>query len=233
MIKLYQFNPAWGLPNPSPFCMKVETYLRMVGLPYEVINGVLPFKAPKKKLPYIKDGTQVIADSGFILKYLEQTYGDKLDENLSDHERASAHALSRLFEESLYWVVLYCRWIEESIYLESRRVFLGTIPPIMRELVAGRVRKGIRKTLYAQGMGRHGRDEIYEIGKADLTAVSVWLGEKPFFMGATATSVDASAYSFLANILVPPLKSPLQDHGKSLPNLWAYCERMKTKYYET
>ena len=87
MIKLYQFNPAWGLPNPSPFCMKVETYLRMVGLPYEVINGVLPFKAPKKKLPYIEDGTQVIADSGFILKHLRQTYGDKLDENLSDHEK--------------------------------------------------------------------------------------------------------------------------------------------------
>jgi glutathione S-transferase len=233
MIKLYQFNPAWGLPNPSPFCMKVETYLRMVGLPYEVINGVLPLKAPKKKLPYIEDGIQVIADSGFILKYLKQTYGDKLDENLSDHKKASAHALSRLFEENLYWVVLYCRWIEESIYLEARRVFFGAIPPIMRELVAGRVRKGIRKTLYAQGMGRHSRDEIYEIGKADLTAVSVWLGEKPFFMGATATSVDASAYSFLANILVPPLKSPLQDHGKSLPNLWAYCERMKTKYYET
>ena len=124
MIKLYQFNPAWGLPNPSPFCMKVETYLRMVGLPYEVINGVLPFKAPKKKLPYIEDGTQVIADSGFILKYLKQTYGDKLDENLSDHEKASAHALSRLFEENLYWVVLYCRWIEESIYLEHGGCFL-------------------------------------------------------------------------------------------------------------
>ena len=83
--------------------MKVETYLRMVGLPYEVINGVLPFKAPKKKLPYIEDGTQIIADSGFILKYFKQTYGDKLDENLSDHEKASAHALSRLFEENLYW----------------------------------------------------------------------------------------------------------------------------------
>jgi glutathione S-transferase len=76
-------------------------------------------------------------------------------------------------------------------------------------------------------------DEIYDIGKADLTAVSVWLGEKPFFMGATATSVDAIAYSFLANIIVPPLKSPLKDHGMSLPNLSAYCERMKNKYYET
>jgi len=33
--------------------MKGETYLRMAGLPYEAINGALPFKAPKKKLPYI------------------------------------------------------------------------------------------------------------------------------------------------------------------------------------
>src|SRR5215467_2268822 len=75
MIKLYQFNPAWGLPNPSPFCMKVETYLRMVGLPYEVVNGAMPFKAPKKKLPYIEDGAQVVADSGFIVDYLKKTYG--------------------------------------------------------------------------------------------------------------------------------------------------------------
>ena len=144
MIKLYQFKPTWGLPNPSPFCMKVETYLRMAGLSYEVINGAVPFKAPKKKLPYIEDGTQMVADSGFIFKYLKQIYGDKLDENLSADEKASAHALSRLFEENLYWVALYSRWIEESIYLETKRVFFGAIPPILRELVAGRVRKGIR-----------------------------------------------------------------------------------------
>src|SRR5262245_8122806 len=233
MIKLYQFNPAWGLPNPSPFCMKVETYLRMAGIPYEAINSAVPFKAPKKKLPYIEDGTRVVADSGFILKYLKLTYGDPLDENLSGHEKARAHALSRLFEDNLYWVVLYCRWIEESIYSETRKVFFGCVLPIINGLVDGKDRQGIRKVLYAQGMGRHSRDEIYEIDKADLTAVSMWLGDKPFFMGATATSVDAGAYSFLANILVPPLKSPLQDHGMSLPNLWAYCERMKTKYYET
>ena len=190
-------------------------------------------KRRRKNLPYIEDGTRVVADSGFIVKYLKLTYGDTLDENLSDHEKARAHALSRLFEENLYWIVLYCRWIEESIYAETRKVFFSVVPPIMRGFVAGKVRKGIRRALVAQGMGRHSREEIYEIGKVDLTAVSMWLGDKPFFMGATATSVDSSAYSFLANILIPPLKSPLQDHGMSLPNLSAYCERMKKKYYQT
>ena len=36
MIQLYQFEPAFGLPNASPFCMKVETWLRMAALPFEV-----------------------------------------------------------------------------------------------------------------------------------------------------------------------------------------------------
>jgi len=139
MIKLYQFKPAWGLPNPSPFCMKVETYLRMAGLSYEVIHGAVPFKAPKKKLPYIEDGTQVVADSGFIFKYLKQTYGDELDENLSAIGSPFIPGGSR---SQFTW--------------KRKGVFFGTI--------------------------------------------------------------DAIVYSFLANILMPPLKSPLKDHGMSLPN---------------
>jgi hypothetical protein len=44
---------------------------------------------------------------------------------------------------------------------------------------------------------------------------------------ASPFCMKLETYSFLANILVPPLKSPLKDHGMFLPNLWAYCERMK------
>lgn len=28
---------AWGLPSVSPFCLKLDTYLRMVGLPFDVV----------------------------------------------------------------------------------------------------------------------------------------------------------------------------------------------------
>jgi hypothetical protein len=34
MITLYNFGPAFGLPDPSPFVMKVETLLKMARLPY-------------------------------------------------------------------------------------------------------------------------------------------------------------------------------------------------------
>jgi glutathione S-transferase len=213
--------------------MKVETYLRMVGIPFELINGALPLKAPKKKLPYIKDGTHIIGDSGFIVEYLKKTYRANLDANLSSSEEAMAHALRRMIEESLYWSVLYCRWIEDSIWPETRKIFFGTMPPFVSIVVSGWVKYKIRNALFRQGIGRHSREEIYEIGRADLSALSILLGEKPYFMGNIPTSVDATAYSFLANILVPPLNSPLKDHGMSLGNLSPYCERMKRQYYDS
>ncbi len=55
-ITLYQFPAAFGLPNASPFCMKVETYLRMAGIAYAPRYGMYQLRAPKKKLPYIDDG---------------------------------------------------------------------------------------------------------------------------------------------------------------------------------
>ena len=53
MIKLYQFEPAFGLANASPFCMKLETYLRMAALPFEIPCASLRHlqKAPKGKMP--------------------------------------------------------------------------------------------------------------------------------------------------------------------------------------
>ena len=36
MITLHQPPRAWGMPNVSPFCVKLETYLRMTGVEYQV-----------------------------------------------------------------------------------------------------------------------------------------------------------------------------------------------------
>ena len=83
MIKLYQFSPAFGLPNPSSFCLKLETYLRMTELPFEVATTDGLDDAPKGKMPYIRDGDRLMADSNLIIDYLEKTYDCSLDKSLS------------------------------------------------------------------------------------------------------------------------------------------------------
>jgi glutathione S-transferase len=231
MITLFQFDSAFGLPNASPFCMKVETYLRMVRLDYQAPPRVNIMMAPKGKMPWIEDDGRVIADSGFIIDYLKNRYGDPLDANLTPEARAVALAFRRLLEENLYWAVLHARWFTPKGWALTRSAFFGSLPPLARDVAPVVARRGIRKEIWGHGMGRHSKEEIEAIGKADLTALADFLGEKRYCMGEEPTSLDASAYAFLANLLWAPLETPLKAHAKKYRQLESYCERMKVRYY--
>ena len=231
MITLYQFEPALGLRNASPFCLKLETYLRMVGLPYQVAANADVRKAPKKKLPYIQDGATKIADSSFIIDYLKQTYGDPLDQHLSLPEQGTLLAFRRLMEENLYWSIIYSRWAEDDNWAVIRRLYFGNLPPILNVVVPWLVRRDILRNLDGHGMGRHDGTEIYEIGQRDIKALSDFLGGKPFLMGDAPTSLDATGYGFLANLLRMQMPSVLSDYAMQFDNLRDYCDRIENKYW--
>lgn len=233
MITLHQFKPAFGLPNASPFCMKLETWLRMMQLPFEAPRMTLADmrKAPKGKMPYIEDNGRVVADSTFIIEYLQTTYGDKLDAWLSTEQRAVAVAFQRLLEENLYWAVVYTRWIEPAGWALTREVFFADLPAPLKLIVPPLARRGMRQELHGHGMGRHSPPEVYAIGQRDITALADFLGDKPFFMGEAPCTLDACAYAFLANVLWVPVESPLKQHAQRFPQLEAYCQRMRSRYY--
>jgi len=231
MIKLVQFAPAFGLPNASPFCMKMETYLRMAGLPYEPVNSGDVMKAPKHKLPYIDDGGTVVADTTFIIDYLKAKYGDPLDATLSPLDRALATAFQRLLEENLYWAVVHTRWVQDDGWALTRQAFFGTLPVPLRWIVPPLARRGLRAEMRGHGMGRHSAGEIHAIGCRDVTAVADFLADKPYMLGERPTSLDASAHAFLANLLWAPVDSPIRRHAQGRPNLEAYCQRMKARYF--
>ena len=233
MIKLYQFEPAFGLPNASPFCMKLENYLRMAGLPFEIPPATMREfqKAPKGKMPYIDDNGKILADSTLIIDYLKATHGDKLDGWLSAEQKAITVAFQRLMEENLYWAVVCTRWVESEGWRKTKPAFFGNLPVPMKWFVPTLARRGLVKEMYGQGIGRHTREEIYAIGKRDITALADFLGDKTYFMGDAPCSLDATAYAFLANLVWPPVESVLKQHATQYPHLEAYCQRMKSRYY--
>jgi len=231
MIKLHQFAPAFGLPNASPFCMKVETYLRMAGLAFEPVNSGDVFKAPKGKLPVIEDDGTIVADSHFIIEHLKARHGVPLDAGLAPQERAVATAFQRLFEENLYWAVVQTRWIDDAGWAKTREAFFGAMPLPLRWIVPTLARRGLRAQMRGHGMGRHSAAEIHAIGCRDVTAVAVFLADKPFMLGERPSSLDATAHAFLANLLWAPVDSPIQRCARGRPTLEAYCQRMKARYY--
>lgn len=231
MLKLYQFHPCWELPNASPFCMKLETYLKMAKIPYDTIDVMNPSKAPKGKLPFIEDDGRTIADSGLIIDYLKDKYDNSLDDHLSVEQAAQAVAFTRLIEEHLYWVIVYSRWIDESGWAKTADTYFASIPRPMRNIVANSVRKNTKKQLYDQGLGRHSNEQIYGLGKDDLAAICDFLDTKEFFFGDKPSSIDATLYAFLANIIYVPIESPLKEYAMSLDNLVKYCHRMEGRFY--
>jgi glutathione S-transferase len=221
----------FGIPNPSPFCLKLETWLRMTELPFETVRVVDPRKGPKGKVPWIQDNGHTIADSAFIIEYLEKMYGDRFETKLSAEQRATSLALQRLVEDHLYWAIAHGRFLDDEVWPSTRTQFLAGFPAPFRPLVGRVVRKTIAKALHMQGLGRHSQAELYRLACDDLTALSTVLGSKPYFFGEQPVELDATAYGFLAQLLWAPGPRRLREHLERTQNLPAFCERIKQSYY--
>jgi glutathione S-transferase len=230
IIRLVQFPPVWGR-NVSPFALKLETWLRLSGIPFEVSTSLKLDKAPKRKFPYIHDGPLAIGDSSLVIRHLKTTRGIDPDSGLHEDELAQAVALQRLFEDHLYFILAYSRWLDPEGFAVIGPAFLAFLPKAVRPAASMLVRMRIRRMLWSQGIARHAPDEIYAFGREDLHAVSAFLADKPFFMGEQLTTIDAVAYGFLANILFVPVETELKRAALDFPNLVAWCESIESGLY--
>jgi glutathione S-transferase len=229
VITLFQFPAGLNVPNPSPYCLKVETFLRLAGLDYRVKTLLDPRKAPKGKLPFIKLDEEAIADSAIILRELQARLGVTLDAHLDATGRGRALAITRLCDEHLVQLMVWFRWLDDEGWSQLKPAFFSVLPAPLRLLVPGLMRRKVRSNLYAQGTGRHNRDELLAFAREDLQALEDLLGDAPFFGGTQPCSADASAYGVLANLIFWSLETPLSRLARGYPRLVAYCERLRER----
>jgi glutathione S-transferase len=227
MIELHQFAPKFGLLNASPFCMKVEVFLRLSGLPYETVEAS-PVRAPKGKLPVLADGATRVPDSEAIVAYLQATHGAHMPAAMAAPDTPRQHLLRRTIEEHLYFVALYFRWVEDAGWAQTR-AFFDEVPAPVRGLLGAIVRRKMRRDLAGQGLGRHARADIAAKGIADLDAIAAELGPDAWFGGDQPAAIDATAYAFLANLLLAPIETPVKAHAATLQGLVKYVERMRAR----
>jgi glutathione S-transferase len=230
MITLYTFGTAFGLPDPSPFVTKAEMLLKLAGLPYRTDTGGF-YKAPKRKLPYIDDAGQRIADSTFIRWHIEKKYGFDFDRGLAPEQRAIAWAFEKMAEDNLYWALVDARWTSDANFYKGPAQFFRRIPAPVRPMVIALVRRHVRKALHAHGMGRHSSAEIVALGTRSIDSIADFLGTKSFFMGREPTGIDATMFAFVAGTLCPEFETPIRSAAERHANLKAYLARMTVRYY--
>lgn len=231
MIILHQFARTWGIPNLSFFCVKIETYLRMAGIPHQIASDA-PWNAPRGKLPFIEDQGRKIADSRLIMRHLRATYGDPLDARLSPAERGLATAFQRLVEEHLYWATMVSRWnYTEANWQANKQAIFGGLPPDACEQMAADYRVRIDAQIRGHGMGLLTPEEVFALAGEDIDALADFLADKPYFLGDQPTSLDATTYGALVNTLECPIESPLKAHALTKANLVGYCQRMRAEFF--
>ncbi|MFO1425491.1 MAG: glutathione S-transferase family protein [Steroidobacteraceae bacterium] len=219
----------WGMPNLSPFCSKLETYLRMAGWRYEWRPSDFR-KAPKGKIPYIELDGQLLGDSQLIIEELERRRGrDALDAWLSDEQRAVGHAVRRMLDEALYFACIYLRWGVDEAWQLYRVPIARSVGPMAFLLPL--IRRNVRKSLRAQGTGRHSPEEIERFAIADLDAVSKILDGHEFLLGERPSSYDASAFAFVEGVVGFPHPSRTREFAMGDSRLMRYRARIRERWW--
>jgi glutathione S-transferase len=226
MLTLYGFGPLFGLPDPSPFVLKTLTQLKMSGLPFR-LERARPTDSPKGKIPFIRDGDLVLADSVFILDHLKRAHGVDLDAHLTAHQLGLAWSLERMLEDHLYWAIVHARWAIDANFDKGPALFFAGAPGDAR---AGR--SGMRGVLHGQGFGRHSCAEIAYLAGRDFASASELLGDKPFLFGDRPCSVDATLFAFTASAATPFFDSAIREAAERHANLVDLQWRMMDRYFE-
>jgi hypothetical protein len=101
VVYLYQFPRSPYLPNMSPYCIKLETFLRRAKIEYEVIGSINNW-SKEHKVPFIELNGVQYPDSDFIMTMLTDYFKlDHLEADLTDEQKGMTRAMFKLAEQSL------------------------------------------------------------------------------------------------------------------------------------
>ena len=229
VIELYQFPPHPDMPLPvstSPFCAKLEAYLRLTKRPYVARNGS-PLKSPAKTVPYVERGVGVglEADSADIIATLEAE-GPSLDSEVVRKD-ALVKELTELAEERMYFTILYACFVQHDGWKEHVAGVKASLPFVLRPLLCGRIRRGQIKKAAQHGCTND--TTAFAASAADVARLAQVLsavGGDGFLLGSDPHVVDCSVYAMLLAAAYITHPNPLTDAIRAQPVVMRYIERM-------
>uniref|UniRef100_A0A7E4V5U7 GST N-terminal domain-containing protein n=1 Tax=Panagrellus redivivus TaxID=6233 RepID=A0A7E4V5U7_PANRE len=205
VVYLYQFHRTSTTPNPSPFCIKVEAFLRYHKIKYQ--NVFTQFQRSREGLlPYIVLNGEEIPDSQLILQRLQEIH--EIEPNLSPHEKAIARAVDRTVDNSLANAIFYYKVIynKDSLF----KVLSSLMPYLLAKLSFDRIYELTHHRLSAINFLKLPEPAIRSGLEDDLDALQQLMGEKPFLFGEEPVDADFALLGQLTSIYFTPYNKPIE-----------------------
>ncbi|KAI6172461.1 Failed axon connections-like protein [Aphelenchoides besseyi] len=246
LVYLFQYPRIKCVPNLSPYCIKLETWLRFTKVNYKVSSGKKAVKFVKNvedlpmnhrshegTLPKIEYNGEEYADSAFIINELPKLLGiQSPDSILSAEQKAVALAFEKMIEDSLTLGSAKFRYEHMDNIMALFPAKFGFAQSLFNVFFKRMLSSKFNERLFAIGLGRHSREEILTIVNQEFDAVSLQLGKKMYLMGDTPTKVDASLFAVLALMLYMPFDMEPKMHIlNNCSNLKVYADRIKDQFW--
>jgi len=238
MVYLFQYTRSPVIPSISPFCLKLESWLKLHGIKYQNVDHKCKFRSKKGMLPFIELNGEEIADSNIVIETLSKKFDKSMPAQLSQDQKNVQHAMIAMVENHLHWTVVYWKSKDVDNILKGYKLNLQSAigskaPASLLNFYFKYTfcRKGMKK-VRSNGMGAHTAEEIEAFGKKDLQTLSEMLGDKEFFFGDEPAMLDLVVFSHVAQLVMVDKEyaCPLRDYLEAdCKNLVGLVNRMKDR----
>jgi len=228
VVVLHQFKSGKTCRNISPFALKLECYLRLANIKYEV--DLKENSGPiRGKCPWITMNGEDLEDSQLIIDYLTKHFNVKLDDYLDQKKKANLHALRILGDEHLFWIVCTYRYVHDKCkIITSTQNFpwlpswaFKTVMPIAMNFKSNH-----------HGIGLYTHEQVYQMCYDACQALSHILDSDKYFGGEQPCTTDCCLFGHLAQIMWNAPGTRYEALVKEeFPNLAQYCDRMKNHVF--
>eukprot|EP00759_Apiculatamorpha_spiralis_P046311 PhF_6_TR42772/c1_g3_i1/m.64698 len=232
---------AYG-PDPSPFVLKAETFLRLTKIEYKYKTGGLTTNK-SGRLPGMAvtngNGEKThIEDSQRMIEYLKKEFKLTIDAPLTEEDVLVGKALLEVLQSSLYHCIVRSRWVDNiAAVIEAYPMGL---PMIVKNFVIRKLgRKQVISSLNTHGNGDLTNEEYLAVMLNDVKYVELLLKQSAakggkFILassGAQPSSYDACTYAMVSSTINGPpaaCNTIAAQYVRSSAILQGYLQRVET-----
>ena len=228
-----------GIPDYSPFCARVELYLRFMHQPYVKSVSRDFAENPRHKIPFANVFGEMVDNSSHIIDTIQRKlHWEDDDERLTAAQRTTGHFVRTILFQDYYFCLMHAMantaW-GHNVVRTSVKKEVPPIPLLRRFIFKAAIRNDYAIT-WGQGYGRY--PEVFVVRQAmrDFQALSHTLGNHKFILDTPQpTRYDIDMYAFLSacfieTAAVPPLPW-IGVVKKQYPNLVQHTMLMKQILY--
>jgi len=194
----------WDLSD-SPFCLKARICLQLKGVPFRRVTLTVARRRelkrlnPAGKVPVLVHGTDVIADSSAIARFLEARYPEPSIIPADPALRAYCALVEEWADEALYFVVGAFKWLNP----ENRAAAIGnTIPELadgwLRPVVARVIVRDQRRRYALWGYSDASLEQLQLRMHENLVTLESLLEGRAYLTGRTPSVADVAAFAQIA-----------------------------------